>query len=202
MPDFSEDWFDWHKPHWERFFVGLAWDPEAPHTAVEIGSFEGRSTVWILQNLLRHPESRLFCLDTFEGGAEHHPGQTEGLFDRFRANLAGAGVAERAEVLRGPSFDGLAGLVARGVAADFVYVDGSHDAPDVLADLVLSFRLLRPGGVMICDDYFWSREPQAEQDILNSPKLAIDAFTNIYRRRLEFPEGLQRWQLGLRKVPA
>lgn len=200
MPTFTENWFDWHIPHWERFFAGLGWEPEAPRIAVEIGSFEGRSAVWLLENLLRHPDSRLFCIDTFEGGAEHSPDQTGDLFGRFRANLADAGVAARAEVLRGPSFEGLVDLIVRGIAADLVYVDGSHEAPDVLADLVLSFRLLRPGGIMICDDYLWSREPQAEQDILNSPKLAIDAFTNIYRRRVDFPGELHRWQVAVRKV--
>lgn len=199
MPTFTEDWFDWHIPQWERFFADLGWTPDTPRVAVEIGSFEGRSAVWLLRNPLGHPGSRLFCIDTFEGGAEHGPDQTKGLFDRFRANLADAGVAARAEALRGPSFEGLLELIGRGIAADLVYVDGSHEAPDVLADLVLSFRLLRPGGVIICDDYWWSRGPAAEHDVLASPKLAIDAFTNIYRRRLDFPGELHRWQVAMRK---
>ncbi len=42
---------------------------------VEIGSFEGRSTLWILENLLRHPDSRMHCIDTFAGGAEHGAAQ-------------------------------------------------------------------------------------------------------------------------------
>ena len=199
MPIFTKTWFDWHIPHWERLFADLGWQAEAPRVAVEIGSFEGRSAVWLLRNLLRHPDSRLFCIDTFEGGAEHGPDQTENLFHRFRANLADAGAAGRVEALRGPSFEGLVGLIGRGIAADLVYVDGSHEAPDVLADLVLSFRLLRPGGVIICDDYWWSRGPDAEHDVLRSPKLAIDAFTNIYRRRLDFPGELRRWQVAMRK---
>jgi hypothetical protein len=36
---------------------------------------------------------------------------------------------------------------------DFIFIDGGHGAPAVLADAVLSFNLLRPGGVIAFDDY-------------------------------------------------
>jgi predicted O-methyltransferase YrrM len=201
VPTFTEDWFDWHAPQWERLFAGLGWDADLPHAAVEIGSFEGRSTLWILENLLRHPDSRLRCIDTFAGGAEHDEEQTDGLYERFRANLAGSAHGHKAEILREPSFDGLSRLLARGDAApDLVYIDGSHEAPDVLADLVLAFRLAAPGCVLICDDYLWSRGPRREHDVLNSPKLAIDAFTTIHRRRIEPLGDLHGWQVAFRKA--
>lgn len=201
MPHFTEDWTSGHFPAWERlFFEVLGWDPGQPRLAVEVGSFEGRSTLWFLEHLLRHPNSRIACIDTFEGGAEHTAAQTGGLLDRFRANLEASTRAHKAEVLRGDSFSGLSALIARGLRADLVYIDGSHAAPDVLADLVLAFRLLPPGGVILCDDYLWARAPTAQIDILDSPKLAIDAFTNIHRRRLELVPWGYHWQLAVRKV--
>ncbi len=200
MPRFTEDWFTPHIPHWERlFFDELGWSAETPLRVVEIGSFEGRSTLWFLEHLLRHADSRIACIDTFEGGAEHEAAQTCGLHERFAANLAGSGHAAKGEVLRMPSFDGLMHLLARGDLADLVYVDGSHEAPDVLADLVLAWRLLPPGGVILCDDYLWSREETARADILGCPKLAIDAFTNIHRRQLEFLHWGYYWQQAFRK---
>lgn len=202
MPRFTEDWLSMHLPHWERLFFGeLGWDPEAPRRMVEIGSFEGRSTLWFLERLLRHPDSRITCIDTFGGGAEHTPDQTAGLHERFLANLEESGQAYKAEVLRGDSFSGLTRLIARGTVADLVYIDGSHEAPEVLADLVLGFRLLPPSGVILCDDYLWSREETRCTDILGSPKLAIDAFTNIHRRRIEFLDLGHHWQLAFRKLP-
>jgi predicted O-methyltransferase YrrM len=193
MPCFTEDWFSHHLPHWERlFFQELGWDPGAPRHVVEIGSFEGRSTLWFLEHLLLHPASRITCIDSFEGGAEHSAAQTAGLYDRFRANIAESGAAQKVEVLRGDSFQGLVRLLGRGESAELVYVDGSHEAPDVLADLVLAFRLLPPGGMILCDDYLWSREETAQADVLGCPKLAIDAFTNIHRRRIEFVEWASR----------
>ena len=35
---------------------------------LEIGSWEGRSTCWLLNNILTHPSSQITCIDTFEGG--------------------------------------------------------------------------------------------------------------------------------------
>lgn len=40
------------------------------HLAKQIGSFEGGSALWFAQHLLKHPESRMVCLDTWEGSPE------------------------------------------------------------------------------------------------------------------------------------
>ena len=203
MPRFTEDFFTRHIPHWEALFFGeLAWDPEAPRRVVEIGCFEGRSTLWFLEHLLRHPDSRITYIDTFAGGAEHTAAQSEGLYERFLANLGESGQAHKAEALRMDSFAGLTRLLASGARADLVYVDGSHEAPDVLADLVLAFRLLPPGGVVLCDDYLWSREETARADVLGCPKLAIDSFTNIHRRQIDLLEWGYAWQHAFRRRSA
>ena len=63
---------------------------------------------------------------------------------------------------------------------DFIYVDGSHQAPDVLCDAVMAWRVLRDGGVMVFDDYLWG-DPRMP---LHRPKVAIDAFMNIFAAEL------------------
>jgi predicted O-methyltransferase YrrM len=40
-------------------------------------------------------------------------------------------------------------------SADLVYIDGGHDTVSISADTKNGFRVLRPRGVMIWDDYFW-----------------------------------------------
>jgi len=174
MPEFSDDWFSQNIPQWQVLFQAVGWDAAQPKTVVEVGSYEGRSALWILENLLGHEGSVLHCVDTFEGGVEHDAVQTTGLLARFAANI--------------------------GVKADFVYVDGSHQAPDVLADLVLAFQVLRPGGVLICDDYLWSNEGPGTEDVLNSPKIAIDAFTTIFRRKLAYAVNARMWQFACVKT--
>jgi hypothetical protein len=44
--------------------------------------------------------------------------------------------------------------------------------------------LLAVGGVLIFDDYAWRNDVSRGRDILNLPKPAIDAFTNIFHRKL------------------
>jgi hypothetical protein len=38
---------------------------------------------------------------------------------------------------------------------------------------------------MIFDDYVWCMEPHGQEDALNMPKPAIDAFVNINARKLQ-----------------
>ena len=81
-----------------------------------------------------------------------------------------------------------------------VYVDGGHGAPDVLADAVLAFRLLRVGGLMIFDDYLWGRDPERPDDILRTPKPAIDAFLNVHWHAMRIVAGKPVYQLYARKI--
>ena len=49
----------------------------------------------------------------------------------------------------------LSNLISQGhkESFDFIYIDPSHQAPDILTDAVLAFKLLRLSGVMVFDDY-------------------------------------------------
>lgn len=199
MPEFSTDWLSHHLAGWPPLFNFARWDPNAPKVAVEIGSFEGRSALWMLDNMLLHPDSRIHCIDTFEGSPEHGQAQKDGLFDRFCRNIIESPHKAKVTAYRKASFPVLAKLYTEGLRADFVYVDGSHAAPDVLADCVLAFGLLKVGGLMICDDYLWSQEPHGSEILTNAPKIAIDAFVNIHRQKLRIPrQGNQ--QVGMIKL--
>ena len=67
---------------------------------------------------------------------------------------------------------------------DFIYVDGSHQAPDVLFDAVMSFKLLRKNGVIAFDDYLWFENLPHGKDLNRCPKPAIDAFTSIFYNKV------------------
>jgi len=83
---------------------------------------------------------------------------------------------------------------------DLIYVDGSHQASDVLADAVLSFHLLKNNGVIIFDDYLWYENFSYGIDPIRSPKIAIDAFTNIYCRKLRIMSGPKIYQIYAKKI--
>src|SRR5579864_5528568 len=163
---FTQDWFTSNIPNWTSLLAELRGQPGV--RALEVGSFEGRSACWLLENILTGPGARLDCVDNFTAAVEKNIGfQAEGIRDRFDANIAPW--LERVTVHAGNSGDVLRGLTD---TYDFIYIDGSHLAPDVLLDAVLSWRLLKAGGIMIFDDFLWNLLPRPEQQ----PGTAIRSF--------------------------
>src|SRR5262249_35845839 len=141
-----------------------------PRRYLEIGSYEGRSAVFMLNALGQLPGGHVTCIDTWEGSADLPPQAMLGVEERFRANTRTA-IAQtphfvQLRAVKSNSRDALVGLLAAAELFDFVYIDGSHVAADVLSDAVLSFHLLHVGGLLVFDDYLWSAEPIAERNPL------------------------------------
>jgi predicted O-methyltransferase YrrM len=82
---------------------------------------------------------------------------------------------------------------------DLIYIDGSHRAPDVIVDAILGFKLLRSQGVMIFDDYPWKTDAGGSENPLNSPKIAIDAFTTLFAQQLDIVQRVPLFQLVVKK---
>jgi predicted O-methyltransferase YrrM len=201
-PTFSQDWFSRSIPCWEAL-LGRMTQGGQPLRILEVGVFEGRSTCWLLEHFCRAADSHITVIDTFEGGVEHQGLDLTTLRALFEANIATVESSAVVEILQGYSSRELANLIASGAGNpgyDFISVDASHQAPDVLADCVLSFQLLKRGGVMALDDYLWSAEQLGREDLLNSPKIAIDAFTNIFRRQVRVIPNLPLYQLYVQKI--
>lgn len=161
-PQFTKDWFTVHIPVWERVLVSHIALPNLRY--LEVGVYEGRALLWMAKHILTHPTSHMTCLDTFPYDIEA----------RLKKNIEVAGLAGRVTVLHGRSQELLRTLPV--CSFDIIYVDGSHDASDVLSDIVLSFELLKVGGVLILDDYTMPEQI----DVLHRPKNAIDAFLDVF----------------------
>lgn len=177
---FTTDWFAQNAPVWTEVLRVYQGTPEIRY--LEIGTFEGRSFFWMLDNVLTHPTSQAVGIDLF-------PGDVRTLFD---ANLAASGHHERVTTIAGDSK-----LVLRQLepnSFDIIYVDGSHAAKDVLTDAVLSWILLRNGGVLILDDYNW----QVDWPLEFRPRTSIDAFLTVFRNDLEVL--IRQDQVIVRKV--
>jgi predicted O-methyltransferase YrrM len=127
---------------------------------LEIGSFEGRSAVWFLQNILTGPGSTLTCVDRF------HPPYGEA----FDWNLAASGCFSQVIKLTGDSAAVLPSMAD--ASFDAVYVDGGHREREVWEDALHAWRVARPGAVIIFDDYKWRPDLPLEE----RPKRAIDRF--------------------------
>lgn len=206
--EFTNRWFDdAAKPYWEQIFAKFS-----PRKLLEIGSFEGASASYLIEKLAdRHP-IHITCVDSWGGGEEHRKGapfeaDMPVVEARFLKNTQLAAKrakhAVKLDIRKGSSDDMLCGLIAEGQQGtyDFIYVDGSHQSCDVICDAVLSFRLLREGGLIVFDDYLWRGAPANAGNPLRTPKLAIDSFVNLYFDRLQVL-GFPLYQLYARKISA
>jgi predicted O-methyltransferase YrrM len=184
---FTQNWFEFGaRPIWDQMMPLID-----PSSILEVGSYEGASSCYLIDSLANIHPLELHCVDSWEGGIEHAGTDMAGVEARFRHNtriaIGRAAHPVRLEMHKGLSDSGLVGLLAAGKAGffDFIYIDGSHQAPDVLSDAVLGFKLLKVGGVMAFDDYIWQEALPYGKDPLRCPKPAIDAFVNINMRKLD-----------------
>lgn len=204
-PTFSTDWFTPNIPIWEEHLAAFNGKPNLRF--LEIGSFEGRSACWLLQNILTHPTSSLTCIDIFERDLSLEQRAADaGLIppislppeapieQRFDANIHAMGADGRVRKLKGKSRELLRTLPLS--SFDCIYIDGSHVAMDVLTDAILCWGLLRNDGLLIFDDY----QLAMFADARDNPQTAIDAFLSVFRNAYRLLH--LSWQCILRKTPA
>jgi hypothetical protein len=209
--EFTNTWFnDAAKNQWDKLLPQIK-----PKKILEIGSFEGASTCYLIQNLSKDNPIEIHCIDPWKLETD----KVGDLWDsncldipedvnmsnvekRFRNNTDIA--IEKSvnkvdlKIYKGFSADELSKMLAVGMRDyfDFIYIDGGHQGPDVLTDAVLSFRLLKVGGVIVFDDYLWQ---VGKKDLISIPKLAIDSFVNIYSAKINIFNA-PLYQLYIKKV--
>jgi predicted O-methyltransferase YrrM len=185
MPEFTQDWFSHNIPGLERMMALL---PEKCRF-LEIGAFEGRSTLWFHEQLNKMIPHSIDVIDTWGGSEEHVGIDFTAVKRRFDDNTLGT---PNIFPFMGDLFE----FIRKGNARpyDFIYIDGSHQAPHVLADACMAWPLLKQHGIMVFDDYLWG----FNESPLHTPKMAVDAFMACYHEQLEVV--LAGYQWGIRKL--
>ena len=139
-----------------------------------------------MENMMRDGD-HLDCIDTWQGGEEHSAEDMGAVWERFQHNIELAMDKTDRKRFALPwktdSATYLGAAIGEGNLRPyhFIYIDGSHTAPDVLTDACMAWPLLVNGGLMVFDDYMWGNP----RDALHRPKIAIDAFTNIFGETAE-----------------
>jgi len=174
---FTNDYVSKHETNWNRLLQEYRGRPDV--RMLEVGSYEGRSAVWFLQNILTHPTSSIVCVDLFT---------CLPLNLRFDHNSRASGLSDKIIKMKGRSEAILATLPLDHF--DIIYIDGSHQATHVLMDAMLSWYTLKPGGIMIFDDYLWNLEE-------DRPQVAIDLFLKSFAGNYDLL--LRDFQIALRK---
>ncbi|MCU0524023.1 MAG: tetratricopeptide repeat protein [Elainella sp. Prado103] len=172
---FTHDWFAHNIPVLQTQLQSFV---DQPVNALEIGSFEGMSTCWFLEHILTHPAAQLTCIDP-----HYH--------QNFDPNLQKTGFSHKINKIVGNSHEVLATLAPE--SYDLIYIDGCHWADHVQIDGILSWKLIKPGGLVIFDDYEWSDPNKPGQDT----QIGIDAFLSTVQSEVDLV--YQGYQLFIRK---
>lgn len=181
--------------HIKSSFQRILQENIVPKVTIEIGVFEGDSTFNIVNYLIQeNPTYKHYAIDPFSSSENLKQEVVDKAKAQFKSNMV---EFPQVELIEKNSLDGLLELYNRNVKADFIYVDGSHFAKDVLSDAVLGFELLNIGGVMLFDDAVSWRYGSNIQD---SPKIAIDSFIQCNWNRLKVLEMPNGYQTAIKRI--
>ena len=155
---------------------------------VDVGVWKGQSTInMALAMKQREINGCVIAVDTFLGSPEHWD-WNRGLFERknglpdlyltFLENVHYAGVADY--IIPMPQTSVTAALILQraGLQATIAHIDAAHEYEEVLRDAQEYWKILKPGGYMIGDDYdkSWPGVIQAagEFSAMHKAPLAIE----------------------------
>jgi hypothetical protein len=167
---FTENWFTDKIPSWTLFLKEFKGKPHVNY--LEVGTFEGRSALWLLENILTHPTAKITIIDAF----------AENNYKTFISNINLSGEVSKFNILSGLSTDKIRELPFNSI--DFAYIDGSGKGIIMLSDLVSTWNLIKVDGLIICSRYSLDsrlREALELQPNDPGPREAIDAFLKLYR---------------------
>lgn len=175
---FGSNFFEKWIPLWEQYLGHLSNKPNI--NGIEIGCLHGDCSVFCAEKIANGQGSIHYAVDINEN--EYLKNNVSPYFN--------------IKFIKGKSYEILSRGFEHTEFVDYVYVDGSHLAIDVLSDAVLSWSLLKPGGILIFDDYGWGVHTDDEKQ---KPKLAIDAFLQAYTGHYKLLN--KGWQVFLEKLP-
>lgn len=174
---FSMDFFSHIKPKWQELLVPKY--AGKPIAALEMGSGEGLSTTWLLDNVLTHAKARVYCVDQFDVKHPCNPKTKLGATFLHNTKM----FRDKVTMLNGTVRQQLTRPDVLETTFDLIYLDSAYmggDAMRVLEAAVLAWPLLKPGGIFVFDDYTDSKEHDD-----SCPKPAIVSFMNAYARDLK-----------------
>lgn len=196
-PTFTNAWFaDRIQPLWDLQLLSIGDHGRRPLTYLELGTYEGQSLCWMLDNVLTHPESTAIGVDPFIAVRRRAQHEMAAVRDRAISNLSLSQYKDRVTLIELTSREFLLSGVLGRSSIDILYIDGDHNAPAVLQDAVLGWPLVREGGLVIFDDYHLEADHQRKYPGVRE---AVEGILASFRRRYEVVWMTSR-QVGLKKI--
>ena len=172
-----------------------------PSTIIEVGVFEGGTTFWLSEVLTPHNKNlKIYAIDPHVGSTDMDE-DPDAVQKNFAHNVSVC-TYQNVEYIRKHSEDGLIDLINKGVEAELIYIDGDHKANAVLTDLVLSWKLLKKGGVILCDDavHWQYKDKNGMKAAQMSPRMAVEFFIQCHWHELHLIKTQDSWQTAFQKL--
>lgn len=163
--NFTSDWFTFRQEDWIK---NLAEFKDKECNYLELGTYEGRSLIFMLENILTNEKSKAECIDIWQDS------KIEG---RFLNNLQTTSF-RKVKVNKGDIRDILGNIYnSKKDYFDIIYIDAMHSSNTVVRDACMCFDICKMGGIIIFDDYLWENKNNSPLNM----KEAIDCFLNCYK---------------------
>ena len=163
-----DDWFSKNMNIWKNYLAPLK---EIKY--LEIGSFEGRSAVFVGEMV---NVKEITCVDTFEGSDEHNKINFDIVYKNCSENLSQ--LNKSYNLIKDTSHNFFQNNNKK---FNVIYIDGSHLYEDVKKDFINSMKCLDDGGILICDDFLWFFYKKIEQNPIGA---ILECYEN-YKKDLE-----------------
>jgi MMP 1-O-methyltransferase len=122
---------------------------------VEIGSWKGKSTIYLGQGSKSGNKVKIFAVDPHTGSSEHQKENKKlWTFEEFKRNVENAGVSDIIKPIISTSEESARAFIE---PIEFIFIDGAHEYELVKLDFKLWFPKVINGGTMAFHDTIgWS----------------------------------------------
>jgi len=157
-----------------------------PKTIIEVGTWKGASAIKMAKLF---KGDVIYCVDTWLGAEEfyttHADTQERDLISKygypqiyyqFISNVIHENVQDKIVTIVNTSDIGYKIFKHKGIKADLIYIDGSHEYHNVKRDIENYTQLLNPGGIIFGDDFGWLDVSNAVKDTLKDFYVYEDNF--------------------------
>jgi len=178
----SNDYFSMHAFNFYKYINYL----NGNFDYLEIGTYEGNSAMFVARTF---PNSRVFCVDNWNKTEEY--GDQD--FILVEQNFDNNCLSLKNIVKIKKDSDNF--FLENKVHFDVIYIDGHHKDFQVLKDCRNAWKYLKPGGILICDDYIWN----FYKNLKENPCYSINLFLKEIKNKKRILE-VSKSQIFIKKI--
>lgn len=184
---YTNSWFDRNINISMNILKNLSGDRDIK--ILEVGTHEGKSAIWMLENLCIHPDSRLTSIDSY---TLDDPSVNLNTYENFLYNIDLCTEKKKFNQILGNSKDIMPKLVEENKKYDIIYIDSTTDIELVFTDITNADKLIGNSGIILMDDVGF--DESANTSVIGAIKRFLTKYPDVYRIILK------EWQWMLQKI--